>query len=152
MILVFKYNLSMLFREMINHNLEVIKLKIIKSPNNRLNIYLIIICIVLALVNIIFLKKLELGIFTIFFNNHFNDFLASIIILAFINICLSFIGHEIRSLKVFIVVILIISFVWEYIAIFIKPYSVFDYLDIITYLLGAVCYWGIINTYQTYMN
>ena len=79
------------------------------------------------------------------FNDHFNDFLASILILAYINICLSFIDYELRSLHILIAIILIISFVWEYIAIFIKPHSVCDYLDVIAYLIGAIVYWKIIN-------
>ncbi|MCL2688133.1 MAG: hypothetical protein FWE58_06315 [Methanobrevibacter sp.] len=133
---------------MIDYNLIAIKLKnLIKNHNNRLNIYLIIITIFLALINILFLKNLELGILTIIFNDHFNDFLASVLILAYINICLSFIDYELKSFYVLIVVILLISFVWEYVAIFIKPYSVFDYLDIIAYLIGAIVYWMIINRY-----
>jgi len=122
-------------------------IKKLKEPNNKLNIYLIIITIALAIINILFLKKLELGILTIIFNNHFNDFLGGILILAYINICLSFINKEIKSLIYLIATILLISFVWEYLAIFIKPHSVFDYLDIFAYIFGSIVYWLIINRF-----
>jgi hypothetical protein len=121
--------------------------KIINSSKNRLNIYLIIICIIISLINIIFLKKLELGIVTLIFRNQLNDFLAIIIILSYININISFIGYEIKSLKILIIITLLIAFVWEYFAIFIKPNSVFDYLDIFTYLIGSIVYWMIINNF-----
>lgn len=131
---------------MLNYNLIIGKLKkFLKNHNNKLNIYLIAISVTLAILNIIFLKNIELGIFTTIFNNYFNDFLAAILILAYINICLSFIDYEIKSLKILIPIILIMSFVWEYTAIFIKQYSVFDYLDIMVYLIGTIVYWSIIN-------
>ncbi|MDR3291552.1 MAG: hypothetical protein LBT10_05305 [Methanobrevibacter sp.] len=72
--------------------------------------------------------------------------MAAIIILAYINsVFYLFLEYEIKSLSLFILIIIVIGIVWEYLAIFIKPSSVCDYLDILIYLLGALIYWGIIN-------
>lgn len=131
---------------MLCFNFITSKLKItIKNQDNRLNIFLLIICTVLALINTIILKKIDLGNLNLIFNGYLNDFLAAILILAYINICISFVNFKIKSLKFLMIIILIISFFWEYFAIYIKPNSVFDYLDILAYLIGCIVYWIIIN-------
>lgn len=108
----------------------------------KINISILILFVFLFLLNTIILKNINI----IFFNNHFNDFLAPFIFLSYVNIIIyMIIKKEINKLKYLILLIIFCSFMWEYIAIFLKPDSVFDIIDILCYILGTLIYWSIIK-------
>jgi hypothetical protein len=121
-------------------------IKEIKNPFILLNLKIIIVSMTLGIINNLFLKRINLLILTNLFNCYFNDLLGAILILAYINLILFFFSYKkIKSLKIFIGLIFLIGFVWEYLAIFFKPYSVFDYVDFIAYFIGSLVYWRIIK-------
>jgi len=117
-----------------------------KNPFVIFNLKIIIISIVLAILNNLILKKIDLLFLNSFFNGYFNDLLGAILILAYINLLLSiFLNYKIKSLKLLIIITVLIAIVWEYVAIFLKPNGVSDILDVFIYLLGCIIYWRIIH-------
>lgn len=76
-----------------------------------------------------------------FFSSYFNDILAPLLLFPYINLLLSLIDKKLYSLKYLILIIMTCSFVWEYLALFFKPTSVFDTLDILCYVFGTLIYW-----------
>ena len=89
----------------------------------------------------------SLGLY--YFNNHFlhdlnwflmfyfNDFLAIVVLLSFLNIVYP---YKLTNLWLIIIVTILASFVWEYLALFIKPGSIFDIFDIISYFGSMLIY------------
>ena len=72
-----------------------------------------------------------------FFMFYFNDFLAIVVLLSFLNIVYP---YKLTNLWLIILVTILASFVWEYVALFIKPGSIFDFIDIICYFGSMVIY------------
>ena len=72
-----------------------------------------------------------------FFMFYFNDFLAIVVLLSFLNIVYP---YKLTNLWLIILVTILASFVWEYVALFIKPGSIFDFVDIICYFGSMVIY------------
>ena len=72
-----------------------------------------------------------------FFMFYFNDFLAIVVLLSFLNIVYP---YKLTNLWLIVLVTILASFVWEYVALFIKPGSIFDFLDIICYFGSMVIY------------
>ena len=72
-----------------------------------------------------------------FFMFYFNDFLAIVVLLSFLNIAYP---YKLTNLWLIILVTILASFVWEYVALFIKPGSIFDFIDIICYFGSMVIY------------
>ena len=72
-----------------------------------------------------------------FFMFYFNDLLAIIVLLSFLNIVYPF---KLTNLWLIILVTVLASFVWEYVALFIKQGSRFDFVDIIFYFGSMVIY------------
>lgn len=113
---------------------------------NRKNLSLIIICLILFVINTLFLKKMNFETLNSFFRGYLNDLLAPIIFLSFMNLLLkNILNIEINKAIYLFIITLFISFIWEYMAIFVKNNAVFDYLDIIVYLLGCLIYYIIIK-------
>ena len=106
-----------------------------EKNNRNFRVYNIIIFIV------------SLGLY--YFNNHFlhdlnwflmfyfNDFLAIVVLLSFLNIVYP---YKLTNLWLIILVTILASFVWEYLALFIKPGSIFDIFDIISYFGSMLIY------------
>ena len=106
-----------------------------EKNNRNFRVYNIIIFIV------------SLGLY--YFNNHFlhdlnwflmfyfNDFLAIVVLLSFLNIVYP---YKLTNLWLIIIVTILASFVWEYLALFIKPGSIFDIFDIISYFGSMLIY------------
>ena len=106
-----------------------------EKNNRNFRVYNIIIFIV------------SLGLY--YFNNHFlhdlnwflmfyfNDFLAIVVLLSFLNIVYP---YKLTNLWLIIIVTILASFVWEYLALFIKPESIFDIFDIISYFGSMLIY------------
>ena len=72
-----------------------------------------------------------------FFMFYFNDFLAIVVLLCFLNIVYP---YKLTNLWLIIIVTILASFVWEYLALFIKPESIFDIFDIISYFGSMLIY------------
>ena len=72
-----------------------------------------------------------------FFMFYFNDFLAIVVLLCFLNIVYP---YKLTNLWLIILVTILASFVWEYLALFIKPESIFDIFDIISYFGSMLIY------------
>ena len=106
-----------------------------EKNNRNFRVYNIIIFIV------------SLGLY--YFNNHFlhdlnwflmfyfNDFLAIVVLFSFLNIVYP---YKLTNLWLIILVTILASFVWEYLALFIKPESIFDIFDIISYFGSMLIY------------
>ena len=96
------------------------------------NIIIFVIALSLYLLNNHFLHEINW-----FFMFYFNDFLAIVVLLSFLNIVYP---YKLTNLWLIVLVTILASFVWEYVALFIKPGSIFDFLDIICYFGSMVIY------------
>ena len=96
------------------------------------NLIILILALSLYLLNNHFLHEINW-----FFMFYFNDFLAIVVLLSFLNIVYPF---KLTNLWLIILVTVLASFVWEYVALFIKPGSRFDFIDIIFYFESMVIY------------
>lgn len=102
------------------------------------DIIIFLICILLYIINQLFLKKIGI----LFFNNYFNDLLAIPLYFSLINIISLVISKkETKSFKALFLITIILSFMGEYLAIFLRRGSVTDYLDIICYFIGMGIYY-----------
>lgn len=82
----------------------------------------------------------------IILKNHFNDFLAGILICAYTHIILGYAKNKtykmiFEKFYFMMLFILICGFFWEYAPSIIKKNAVADLLDIVSYTLGAILYW-----------
>ena len=96
------------------------------------NLIILILALSLYLLNNHFLHEINW-----FFMFYFNDFLAIVVLLSFLNIVYPF---KLTNLWLIILVTILASFVWEYVALFIKLGSRFDFIDIIFYFGSMVIY------------
>ena len=72
-----------------------------------------------------------------FFMFYFNDFLAIVVLLSFLNIVYP---YKLTNVWLIIIVTILASFVWEYVALFIKAGAIFDLIDVICYFGSMVIY------------
>lgn len=98
----------------------------------KYNLLILIVSLLLYLINIYFLTS-----YGDFFKFYFNDLFAVIILFSFLNIIYPV---KMDNFWIILVITLIAAFVWEYLALFIKPGSVFDYFDILAYFVSMVIY------------
>ena len=106
-----------------------------EKNDNGFRIYNLIILIVglsLYLLNNHFLHEINW-----FFMFYFNDFLAIVVLLSFLNVIYP---YKLTNVWLIIVVTILASFVWEYVALFIKAGAIFDFIDIICYFGSMVIY------------
>ena len=96
------------------------------------NLVILIIALSLYLLNNHFLHEINW-----FFMFYFNDFLAIVVLLSFLNIVYP---YKLTNLWLIILVTILASLVWEYVALFIKPGSIFDLMDIISYFGSMLIY------------
>ncbi|WP_299525494.1 hypothetical protein [uncultured Methanobrevibacter sp.] len=109
---------------------------------NKKNIWILIIVLTIYILNQLFLK--HLGI--LFFNNHLNDLLAVPLFFALINtISLYNTNKQVTSLKYLIFITILLAFLGEYVAIYLRPGSVSDWWDVLCYFIGMFVYYLIIN-------
>ena len=72
---------------------------------------------------------------------YFNDLLAMPAMLAYINLVLKFFGRKsVVHFKIIVLITAICGFMWEIVAIYIKPTSTYDVVDLCCYLIGAAIY------------
>ena len=106
------------------------------------DIIILSICTILYITNQIFLKKIGIA----FFNNYFNDLLAVPLYFSLINLISLIISNkEIKSFKALFFITIILSFLGEYLAIYLRKGSVTDYLDILCYFIGLIIYYILKN-------
>ena len=96
------------------------------------NLVILIVALSLYLLNNHFLHEINW-----FFMFYFNDFLAIVVLLSFLNIVYPF---KLTNLWLIILVTVMASFVCEYVALFIKKGAIFDPMDIICYFGSMVIY------------
>ena len=96
------------------------------------NLIILIVALSLYLLNNHFLHGINW-----FFMFYFNDFLAIVVLLSFLNIVYPF---KLTNIWIIIAITILASFVWEYLALFIKPGSIFDYIDILCYFGSMLIY------------
>lgn len=111
----------------------------------KLNLIILVISSLLYLLNELYFKGLKIEYIFYFMNSHFNDLIASLVILAFANLLLGFVQHRIDKFKYIILFILGCSIVWEGLGKFARSNAVFDWIDVICYFLGAIIYYIIIK-------
>ncbi|MCZ2257801.1 hypothetical protein [Sporosarcina sp. G11-34] len=101
--------------------------------------------LLLYIVNRLYLKNV-LG--WSFIQNHFNDVLAGMLIVAVVNV-LAMLGDQRKLLLIRFMRILLFTFVcglfWEYVTPLYVSYSVSDRFDVLAYMTGGLLYWGIIR-------
>ena len=106
------------------------------------DIYILIICLLIYFLNQFYLKKIGI----LFFNNYLNDLIAVPLYFSIINITSLYLrDKEINSLKILFIITIILSFLGEYVAIYLRKGSVTDYLDIVCYFIGMIIYYLIKN-------
>ena len=106
-----------------------------EKNNERFRIYNFIILIVglsLYLLNNHFLHEINW-----FFMFYFNDFLAIVVLLSFLNLIYP---YKLTNVWLIIIVTILASFVWEYVALYIKAGAIFDIID-------DICYYGTMVIY-----
>ena len=96
------------------------------------NLIILVIALSLYLLNNHYLHEINW-----FFMFYFNDFLAIVVLLSFLNIIYPF---KLTNVWIILIVTILASFVWEYVALFIKPWSIFDSMDILCYFGSMVIY------------
>ena len=101
-----------------------------------------ILCLVIFFANNLWFKKLDISYNYPFIRNHLNDTLATIFLLSCFTFVKSLRKHNVRISFVKILLICsLASILWEYAAIWLKPGSTFDYIDILCYFLGGLIYY-----------
>ncbi|MCQ2961169.1 MAG: hypothetical protein MJ235_02335 [archaeon] len=96
------------------------------------NLIILVLALSLYLLNNHFMHEINW-----FFMFYFNDFLAIVVLLSFLNIVYPF---KLTNIWLIIIVTALASFVWEYVALFIKKGAIFDSMDIICYFGSMVIY------------
>ena len=108
----------------------------------RKDIIILISCTILYFANQYYFKSLGI----LFFNDHFNDLIAIPLYFAAINVILYYtLEKEINSFKILFLMTIVLSFLGEYVSLYTRKGSVFDYLDILCYFIGLVVYYIIKN-------
>ena len=118
-----------------------INVYLLRKEHRIENLLILITCVLLYVFNTFIFSKLNDMILKYFFSCYFNDLLAPILLFSYINLILSLINKKIYSLKYLMIIIIPCSLIWEYLAIFLKPTSVSDPMDILFYFYGTFIYW-----------
>ena len=100
-----------------------------RDNNSNYSIISLLILVLLYTLNELYFKSLHP-----IFKNHFNDFLAMPLLLSYGSLV-----HK-KSLSTLTVVLLTIicSFVWEFVAPMYKSDSMGDWLDVVSYIVGSL--------------
>lgn len=125
-------------------NVENLLMKFSFEKNNRdfriFNLIVFIVALSLYCLNNHFLHEINW-----FFMSYFNDFLAIIVLLSFLNVIYP---YKLTNVWIITLVTILASFVWEYVALFIKQGAIFDFMDIICYFASMVVYLAILYFYE----
>ena len=112
------------------------------NMKNKTNIVIVIGTLAIYSLNQLVLKNLGIP----FFNNYLNDLLAVPLFFALINsISLYRSNTQVTSFKYLFVITVGLSFLGEYLAIFLRPGSISDWWDVLCYFIGMFVYYLITN-------
>lgn len=111
----------------------------------KFNLTIFIVAILLYVLNQYFFKSLNIWIFTFYF----NDLLATIVLFSFFN---TIFIVKLTNFYVLFIITVVATFIWEYVALFIKIGSVLDYWDIVAYLISFLIYFALITYYNNYLD
>lgn len=125
------------------HNLKKISFERNDKNFRIFNIFIFIISLFLY-----FLKNLLFKSPNWFFSYYFAD-LASIVLFSFLNVL-----YPVKLTNIYLLLFItaITSFVWEYVALFIKNGAVFDLNDVVCYFISCLIYIVLINIYGCFLN
>lgn len=118
------------------------------SKRTKINLNIFIVCLVIYSINRLTNVLYYIPYLSYILRYHFNDYLAGIVFLAYLNIILGLSKYQhIRVLKWSNVIFtgLLIGVFWEYITPIYKSDSTSDIIDVICYVLGAISYKVIYN-------
>ena len=108
------------------------------------NIIILIITLSIYSFNRFYLKSIiEIPVLSVILRNHFNDFLAGVAFLAYLNFILSHYKmgkYQVDNLRNAIITAFLCGLFWEFITPLYKKNSTSDWLDILAYILGASSY------------
>lgn len=117
----------------------------LKKLNRFENISIFFMAVLLHFMNTFIFLNINNSTLHYFFSCYFDDLLAPILLLSYVNLLLSIYNKKIYTLRYLILFILLVSIVWEYLIVYVKPDSVSDPFDMLCYVLGTIIYW-IIHT------
>lgn len=83
----------------------------------------------------------------LFFSSYFADLLASIVLFSFLN---AIYPVKLTNFYLLLFITAVASFVWEYVALFIKNGAIFDLNDVVCYFLSYLIYIVLIKLYKFY--
>ncbi len=107
------------------------------------NFLIFITCVLLYGLNELIFLNISYYQLNYFFSSYLNDLIAPLLLFSYINLILSFIQRKIYSLKSLLLIILLCSFLWEYLILYIKVGTVSDPVDVFFYVIGTLIYWAI---------
>ncbi len=123
----------------------------IRKPKKQ-NVIILLCCACLYCLNRFWLKKaIQLPVVGYVLRCHFNDFLAGIAILAYINLIFSiskFSNFRIITFPNGICITFSCALLWEFILPWFFPHGVSDWLDILAYVFGGMLYIKISHSIQ----
>ena len=112
----------------------------------RAYFFIILFCIILYIVNNCIFKWIE-NAFQEFFVCWFNDLLAPILVLSYINFRFGD-NYKLNSLFTILLLCTVFCIVWEIGGLIIKQNSTFDPLDIACYYIGDLMFYFILIVYN----
>lgn len=113
-----------------------------------MDLSILIACLICYIANQTFFKSLGI----VFFNNFFNDLLAVPLYFSIMNILGMYLnGKEITSFKLLFLLTILLSFLGEYVAIYLRPGSTTDYLDVVCYFIGMLIYYLLKKAEKSYL-
>lgn len=83
----------------------------------------------------------------LFFSSYFADLLASIVLFSFLN---AIYPVKLTNFYLLLFITAVASFVWEYVALFIKNGAIFDLNDVVCYFVSCLIYIVLIKLYKFY--
>ena len=109
----------------------------------KINLNIFVVCLAIYFVNRLTNDTYFIPYLSYILRYHFNDYLAGIVFLAYLNIILAISKYKyIKVLKLSQVIFtgILIGTFWEYITPIHKNDSTSDIIDVISYVLGAISY------------
>jgi hypothetical protein len=155
LIVYFKDRIKLNFIEFLKYIIFHLSITdVINKKAKKIDLLCIIIVYSLYLCNNAFIKPNISGLFASFFTGHFNDSIATIMLLAYCNISYAAKAPEKRvdNLYKLIIICFIWGVLWENFAPIFNPIAVKDPLDVLCYCFGGIIYYVIIFLEKKYSN
>lgn len=84
-----------------------------------------------------------------FLTCYFADLLATIVLFSFLN---ALYPVKLTNIYLLLMITVVASFVWEYVALFIKNGAIFDLKDVFCYFISCLIYIFLIKFYNYFIN